>query len=104
MRRATQRPGAPWHGINAADPRARNLEVADKILTRFRAHYRTHKTVAPIAKPRRTAPLRAAGLQPVAAYQLAFAGFAVACALSFLWLNAWQWRQRGAPAWQAAHG
>jgi hypothetical protein len=48
--------------------------------------------------------LRAAGLQPVAAYQLAFAGFAVACALSFLWLNAWQWRQRGAPAWQAAHG
>ena len=48
--------------------------------------------------------LRAAGLQPVAAYQLAFAGFAAACALSFLWLNAWRWRQRGAPAWQAAHG
>ena len=70
MRRATQRPGAPWHVINASDPRARNLEVADKILTRFRAHYRTHKTVAPIAKPRRTAPLRAAGLRRLLALPL----------------------------------
>jgi len=43
-------------------------------------------------------------LETVAAYQLAVAGFAVACALSFLWLNAWRWRQRGAPAWQVARG
>lgn len=48
--------------------------------------------------------LRAAGLDPVHAYQVAFAGFAATCALSFLWLNAWRWRRRGAPAWQAAHG
>ncbi len=63
MRRATQRPGAPWHVVDAADPRARNLEVADRVLTRFRAHFRTHKTRPAAAKPRRTTPLRAAGLR-----------------------------------------
>ncbi len=36
--------------------------------------------------------MRAAGLGVVAAYQFAFGGFALACALSFLWLNAWSWR------------
>lgn len=70
MRRATQRPGAPWHVIAAADPRARNLEVAEKLLARFRAHYRTHKTLPPTAKPRRTTPLRAAGLRRLLALPL----------------------------------
>ncbi len=46
--------------------------------------------------------LRALGWGLVPAYQAAFAGFALACALSFLWLNAWRWRQHRAPALQAA--
>ncbi len=48
--------------------------------------------------------LLTAGWAPVAAYRAAFAAFALACALSFLWLNACRWRERGAAAVQAAHG
>lgn len=36
--------------------------------------------------------LRAQGLSVVPAYQVAFAGYAMACALSFLWLNGWHWQ------------
>ena len=46
--------------------------------------------------------LRAAGWGVVSAYQAAFAGFAVACLLSFLWLHACRRRQADAPSWQAA--
>ena len=70
MRRATQRPGAPWHVIDASDPRARNLAVADRLLTRFSAHHRTHKTLPATTKPRRTTPLRAAGLRRLLALPL----------------------------------
>ena len=70
MRRATQRPGAPWLVIDASDPRARNLAVAERLLARFNAHYRTHQTLAARAKPRRTAPLRAAGLRRLLALPL----------------------------------
>ncbi|MSU49996.1 MAG: polyphosphate:AMP phosphotransferase [Opitutus sp.] len=63
MRRATHRPGAPWHLIDATDVRARNVAVAELLLTRFHSHLRTHgKPVAP-AKPRRVVPLRPAGLR-----------------------------------------
>jgi hypothetical protein len=50
--------------------------------------------------------LLAAGWAPVPAYQAAFCCFALACALSFLWLNASRWRQgigRGT-AMQGARG
>lgn len=46
--------------------------------------------------------LLAAGWAPVAAYRAAFGTFAAACALSFLWLNAWRWHGVGAAASQAA--
>lgn len=42
--------------------------------------------------------LLAAGWAPVPAYQAAFGGFAMACAMSFLWLNASLWRQGGGRA------
>ena len=42
--------------------------------------------------------LLAAGWAPVQAYQAAFGGFALACAMSFLWLNASLWRQDGGRA------
>ncbi len=50
--------------------------------------------------------LLAAGWAPVLAYQAAFCCFALACALSFLWLNVSRWRQgvgRG-PVLQAVRG
>lgn len=36
--RATDRPGAPWKVIEAEDERARNIEVAELLLSRFREH------------------------------------------------------------------
>ncbi len=63
LRRATHKPGAVWHCIPAADPRARNLAVADYLLARFRVHQRSHRPAAPPTAPRRVAPLRAAGLR-----------------------------------------
>ena len=42
--------------------------------------------------------LLVAGWAPVPAYQAAFGGFAMACAMSFLWLNASLWRQGGGRA------
>lgn len=47
--------------------------------------------------------LRAHGMAVVPAYQLAFAGFGLTCALSFLWLNAWHWRLRHLPLQGVAH-
>lgn len=46
--------------------------------------------------------LRAAGWAVVPTYQAAFAGFALACTLSFLWLNAWRWCAPGRPSPQPA--
>jgi len=63
MRRATHRPGALWAVIDAEDPRARNLAVAEQLLARFRAHARARGRIPPARKPRRTVPLRAAGLR-----------------------------------------
>ncbi len=48
--------------------------------------------------------MRAAGLAVVPAYRLAFGGFALVCALSFLWLHVCSWRQRGAATLQSARG
>jgi polyphosphate:AMP phosphotransferase len=70
MRRATHKPGAPWHVIDATDPRTRNLAVADYVLTRFRAHLAARKKLAPPAPPRRIVPLRPAGLRRLLALPL----------------------------------
>ena len=63
MRRATHRPGAPWHVVEASDARARNVAVADLLLARFHPHLREHARLPAATKPHRIAPLRAAGLQ-----------------------------------------
>lgn len=70
MRHATHRAGAPWHVIDAGDPRARNLAVGDYLLARFRAHTRARSKIPPAAKPRRTVSLRPAGLRRLLALPL----------------------------------
>jgi len=70
MRAATHRTGAPWHVIDAEDPRARNLGVGEYLLARFRAHLRTHGRAAAIAKPRRVVSLRPSGLRRLLALPL----------------------------------
>ncbi len=70
MRAATHQTGAPWSMIPAADPRARNLAVADLLLARFQAHRRARaREVAP-KKPRAAVPLRPAGLHRLQALPL----------------------------------
>lgn len=49
---------APWLVVDAADPRARNLAVAEHLLARFRQHERTHRKRPQPTKPRRIKPLR----------------------------------------------
>lgn len=70
MRRATQRPGAPWHVINAVDPRTRNIGVGDLVLAQFRAHLRAHVRLASATRPRRVVPLHPAGLRRLQALAL----------------------------------
>jgi len=63
MRSATQQPGAPWHVVDAEDPRSRNLAAAEILLSRFRIHLRSAGRASP--EPgrlkARTTPLRPAG-------------------------------------------
>src|SRR5580698_9751623 len=64
MRSATHQPGAPWYVIDSSDPRARNLAVADILLSRFRIQMRALKRAS--ARPRaakKVVPLRPAGLR-----------------------------------------
>lgn len=70
MRRATHRPAAPWHVIDATDPRARNLAVGDCVLARFHAHVAAQKKLSPPGKPGRVVPLRPAGLRRLLALPL----------------------------------
>lgn len=62
MQRATRRPGAPWHVIDATDERSRNLAVATTLLARFQEHQRRLRQAA--TRPERrgpVAPLRPSG-------------------------------------------
>jgi polyphosphate:AMP phosphotransferase len=70
MRHATNKPGARWHVIDAADPRARNLAVAEALLQNFKAHARAQARLAPLRKPRRVAPLKRSGLRGLHALPL----------------------------------
>ena len=64
MRTATHQPGAPWYVIDSSDPRARNLAVADILLSRFRIHVRARaKLLAQTKRQKRIVPLRPAGLR-----------------------------------------
>lgn len=62
MRRTTEQPSAPWHVVDAADARQRNVAVADILLAKFHLHLRDHALPAP-KKPARTKSLRPAGLR-----------------------------------------
>jgi len=70
MRRATHKPATPWHVIDAADPRTRNLAVGDHVLTRFRQHLAARKKISHDAKPDPLVPLRPAGLRRLQALPL----------------------------------
>lgn len=70
LQRATHRPGAPWTLIDANDERARDLAVADLLLTRFRSHQRALRKLAAPAKPARVTPLRPSGLRHLLALPL----------------------------------
>jgi len=70
LRRATSKPGCPWHVIDAADPRHRNLAVGEYVLRRFRAHLLARKKIPPAAKPGRLSPLRLSGMKRLRALPL----------------------------------
>ncbi len=70
MRHATHRAYAPWHLVEAADVRARNVAVADLLLGAFHSHLRKHGKSRPAVKPGRTAALRPAGLRRLRALAL----------------------------------
>jgi AMP-polyphosphate phosphotransferase len=65
MRTATHQPGAPWYVIDSSDSRARNLAVADILLSRFRIHVRAQARLlaAQNKRAKRIVPLRPAGLR-----------------------------------------
>ena len=65
MRGATHQPGAPWYIVDSEDPRARNIAVADILLSRFRIHLRAlSRASAARGRRRKTVvPLRPAGLR-----------------------------------------
>lgn len=70
LRHITHKPGAPWHMIDASDPRVRNLAVGDYVLTRFRAHLRAREKIPALATRRRITPLRPTGLRRLATLPL----------------------------------
>jgi AMP-polyphosphate phosphotransferase len=65
MRSTTHQPSAPWYVVNAEDPRARNLSVADILLSRFRIHVRARARAASAKERRRKriVPIRPSGLR-----------------------------------------
>ncbi len=71
LREATDRPGARWTIIDAADPRARNLAVASLLVRKLGTHLKRLESVRPSA-PLANAPksLRPAGLARLLALPL----------------------------------
>jgi polyphosphate:AMP phosphotransferase len=65
MRSTTHQPSAPWYVVNAEDPRARNLSVADILLSRFRIHVRARARAASAKgrRGKRIVPIRPSGLR-----------------------------------------
>lgn len=70
MRRLTSRPAAPWQVIEAADPRGRNLAVAEALLQRFHLHARAAARPKPFGRPAGIKPLRPSGIRRLHALPL----------------------------------
>jgi len=68
----TDRPGAEWSRINAADPRNRNLALGEVLLKRFRPHRKRVGALLakPPTKPKRVIALRPDGRQRLAQLDL----------------------------------
>ena len=68
----TDRPGAPWVRLSAADPRARNLGVAETLLAAFHRHVTRleRHPPQPLAKPARIIALRREGRERLQALPL----------------------------------
>ncbi|MCF3651560.1 polyphosphate:AMP phosphotransferase [Synoicihabitans lomoniglobus] len=68
----TDRPGAHWDRIEAADPRARNVNFAGMLVRRFKEHHRRYtnkKHVSP-TKPKRVVALRPDGRKRLLSLEL----------------------------------
>lgn len=63
LRQATNRTGARWTVIDAADERSRNVAVTETLLNAFKAHVSAAAKWTKPARPKRIKPLRPAGLQ-----------------------------------------
>ena len=70
MRTVTHQTAAPWHVVNAADPRHRNVAVVEHLLARFKSHLRVHGAPDAPPKPRRLVPLRTSGRNRLRALSL----------------------------------
>ena len=71
LREATHRPGAPWTVIDAADPRRRNLDVADLIIKKLGAHLdRLEATPTTPPRPKPPESLKPSGLARLLALPL----------------------------------
>ena len=70
MRSATHSRSSPWHVIDAADARTRNLAVGDTLLARFHEHIRAQARTKRKSATHRTVPLRTAGLRRLQALPL----------------------------------
>jgi polyphosphate:AMP phosphotransferase len=71
LRESTHRPGAPWVVVNAAEPRARNLEVAGLLISQLEAHLLRFETPRPKpTPPGATVSLRPDGLARLLALPL----------------------------------
>jgi polyphosphate:AMP phosphotransferase len=70
MRRATHSVDSPWHVIDAADPRSRNLAVGEILLARFHAHLRAFSRGPARRRTPAARPLRPAGLRRLHALPL----------------------------------
>jgi AMP-polyphosphate phosphotransferase len=63
IRSATRNAAAPWHVVDASDPRTRNVAVADILLASFQNHLPAHKRAPAKPKSPHVEPLRQAGLR-----------------------------------------
>jgi polyphosphate:AMP phosphotransferase len=70
LRETTNRTGAHWTVIDAADERARNLAVTETLLRAFRAHPPAQVKRPKPARPRSLVPLRPDGLKKLTALPL----------------------------------
>jgi|UniRef100_UPI00404A0BBF AMP-polyphosphate phosphotransferase len=70
LRRTTNRTGARWNLINAADERARNIAVSETLLQAFNGHAQKLKQQPRPQRSKAITPLKPAGLKKLAALPL----------------------------------